>query len=172
VLVVHPGANVHVHAHQVQAMGLDARQRLVQLFVPDAMLAVFAAGIGLAAVAMAEARVDADPHAVAGRALTQLVQHVDGAGVDFDLRRHHAFQGGAVQRVAGQHHAGRVTVNARAGGEGPFHLTQRHGVQHQAMGAHQAQHMQVRVGFLGETYGVEHVQLLDTIGDGAGVVCP
>ncbi|MCY1447982.1 hypothetical protein D9M71_646270 [compost metagenome] len=85
VLVVHPGTNVHVHAHQVQAMGLDAGQRLVQLFVPDAMLAVFAAGIGLAAVTMAEARVDADPHAVAGRAFTQLAQHVNGAGIDFDL---------------------------------------------------------------------------------------
>lgn len=143
-----------------------------RLFVPDTVLAVLAAGVGLAAVAMAKARVDADPHAVAGRAFTQLAQHVDGTRVHFDLRGHHALQGRPVQRVAGQHHAGRVAVHAGTRCEGPLHLTQRYGVQHQTMGAHQAQHVKVRVGFLGEAYGVEHLQLLDTFGDGAGVVRP
>ncbi len=172
VLIIHPRADVHVHPHQVQAMGFHAGQRFAQLFVPDAVLAVLATGVGLAAVAMAEAGVDSDPHAVAGRAFTQLAQHVDGTGVDFDLRGHHPLQGRPVQRVAGQHHAGRVAIHACARGKGPLHFAQRHCVQHQAVGAHQAQHMQVGVGLLGEAHGIEHFQLFDALGDGTGVIGP
>ena len=49
------------------------------------MLAVLTAGIGFLAVAVAKARVDAQPDAMARRHFTQLAQHVDRAGVHRDL---------------------------------------------------------------------------------------
>ena len=49
------------------------------------MLAVLTAGIGFLAVAVAKARVDAQPDAMARRHLAQLAQHVDRAGVHRDL---------------------------------------------------------------------------------------
>ncbi len=66
VAVVDARADVHVQAYQVQAMRADDGQRLRQFFVPDTVLAVFAARVGLVAVAMAIAGIDAQPDAVAG----------------------------------------------------------------------------------------------------------
>jgi hypothetical protein len=63
--VVHARADVHVQAGQHQAAGLDGVQRGFQFAVPDAVLAVLAAGVGLVAVAVAEAGVDAQPDMVA-----------------------------------------------------------------------------------------------------------
>ena len=57
-------------------------QRCRQVTVPDAVFAVFAAGIGLVAVAVAKTWVDAQPDFVAGRARPQLAQHVDRTGID------------------------------------------------------------------------------------------
>jgi len=55
-----------VQAHQAQAGLANHRQRLRQLYVPDAMLAALAAGVGLAAVAVPKAGVEPDPDGVAG----------------------------------------------------------------------------------------------------------
>ncbi len=76
VAVVDAGADVHVHADQVQVVTAQQFERLLKLFMPDAVLAVGAAGIGLGAVAMAETRVDAQPDPVSRRALAQLLNHV------------------------------------------------------------------------------------------------
>src|ERR1043165_1875993 len=61
--------------------------------MPDAVLAVLAAGIGLVAVAMAEARIQAKPHRVTGRDFAKLLQHVDRTGTDRDATRHHGRAG-------------------------------------------------------------------------------
>ena len=50
------------------------------------MLAVFAAGIGFLAVAMTKARVHAQPDAVAGRNLTELLEHIHRTGIYRDLQ--------------------------------------------------------------------------------------
>ncbi len=163
---------MHVHAYQVQAMGPDAGERLRQVLVPDAMLAVLAPGIGLAAMAMAEPWVDAQPDTVPWRVLAQLAQHVDGACVDFDLFRDRARQGGAVQHVASQHHPRRLARHTGAGCKGAFHFPERHRIEHQPVLAHQAQYLQVGVGLLGEAYGVEWLELFYPADDGGGVVGP
>ncbi|MCY1528822.1 hypothetical protein D9M68_639410 [compost metagenome] len=172
VAVVHPGADVHVQAHQRQAVVADHRHRGVQLAVPDAVLAVLAAGVGLLAVAMAEAGVDAQPDAVAGAGLAELGEHVDGADVDLDAQFHGARQGGAVEQVAGQHHARRFALGRVAGQQRALDLAEGHRVHLHALLAHQAQDAQVGAGLLGEADHVEALELGDALADHRGVVAP
>ena len=63
--VIHARADVHVQPHQLQAVLANPGQRGWQIGVPDAVFAVFATGVGLVAVAMAETGVDAQPDRVA-----------------------------------------------------------------------------------------------------------
>jgi len=63
---------VHVQADQPQAVARDRLQRGGDVLRPDAVLAVLAAGVGLAAVAVAEAGVDAQPDAMAVGALAEV----------------------------------------------------------------------------------------------------
>ncbi len=58
VLQVGARADVHVQAGDAQAVVVGVDQTGRQLFVPDAVFGMIAAGIRLAAVAMAEAGVD------------------------------------------------------------------------------------------------------------------
>ena len=101
--VVHARADVHVQAHELQAVAADGCQRGAEVGVPDAVLAVLAAGVGLVAVAVAEAGVDAQPHGMAGRGRTELLQHVDGAGVHRDVVLDDGGQRRVVQQVRRKH---------------------------------------------------------------------
>ena len=85
VTIVDARADMHMDPHQLQLITTHHFQRRRQMAVPDAMLAVLTAGIGFLAVAVAKARVDAQPDAMARRHLAQLAQHVDRAGVHRDL---------------------------------------------------------------------------------------
>jgi len=58
VLQVGPRADVHVQSADHQSVLLRSPQAIGNLAVPDAMLRLVAAGVGLAAMAVAEARVD------------------------------------------------------------------------------------------------------------------
>jgi len=64
---------VHVQADQLEAAAADLGERLAELGVPDAVLAVRAAGVGLVAVAVAKPRVEPQPDPVAGRSSTSAV---------------------------------------------------------------------------------------------------
>ena len=105
----------------------------------------------------------------------QLVQHVDGAGV----HRHAVFddggQRGVVEQVGGEDDARgalRVELGGEAGGQRAQDLAARNRVDHHALLAHQAQQVDVGVGFLGEADGVEGAQFGDAGADGGGVVDP
>ncbi|MCY1424947.1 hypothetical protein D9M71_407200 [compost metagenome] len=172
VAVVDARTDVHVQPHQHQAVFADHRHRVVQLAVPNAVLAVLTAGVGLLAVAMAEAGVDAQPDAVAGARLAKLGEHVDGADVHLDAQFHGARQRGAVEQVAGQHHAGRFTLGRVAGQQRAFDLAEGHRVHLHALLAHQPQNAQVGAGLLGEADHVEALELGDALADHRGVVAP
>ena len=85
VTIVNARADMHMDPDQLQLIATHHFQRRRQVAVPDAMLAILTAGIGFLAVAVAKARVDAQPDAMARRHLAQLAQHVDRAGVHRDL---------------------------------------------------------------------------------------
>ena len=75
--VVHTGANMHMNPHQLQLVALNHLQRRGKIAIPDPVLAVLAAGIGFLAMAVAEARVNAQPDAVTRRDFAQLAQHIN-----------------------------------------------------------------------------------------------
>ena len=56
---VRTGANVHVQPDEIEAVLIDQRKHGRQVFMPDAVLAVRAASVGLAAMAMTKPRIDA-----------------------------------------------------------------------------------------------------------------
>ncbi|MNW10622.1 hypothetical protein D3C71_2078760 [compost metagenome] len=57
--VINARTDMHVNAHERQIVALQYRQRGGQIGIPDAMFAVFPAGVGFLAVAMPKAWVDA-----------------------------------------------------------------------------------------------------------------
>ncbi len=102
--------------YQVQAGGVDHVQRHFQIGMPDTVLAVLAAGVGLVAVAVAESRVNTQPDAVAGRGVAKLPQHVDGAGVHWNAICHYPGQRGMVQQIGCEHQARRVQISTVVAG--------------------------------------------------------
>ena len=79
-----PGADVHVQARDGQAAMIGPPQAVVQLLVPDAVLRLLAAGVGLLAVAVAEAGIDPQRDLAPWSGVAQLVDHVGRAAVDGD----------------------------------------------------------------------------------------
>ena len=126
------------------------------------MLAVLAAGIGLVAMAMAKAGVDAQPHRMAGASGTQLVQHVDGAAINRNAQCHQTRQRGAVQQIGGENNLGMAVVQTGrvARCQRALHLAQRHRIHHHASALEQTQDVGVRVGLLRKTHHVKLAQRL------------
>ncbi len=116
VLEVGPRPDVHVQTAEFEPVLLDVAQRLVEIGVPDAVLAPLAARVGLAAVAVSEARVHAQPDAVTGMPPSELLEHVRRARVDGDVLLHDAVERRLVDQVRGVDDAGRLAapVVARA----------------------------------------------------------
>ncbi len=52
---------MHMQPHQLQVVLLDRSQRQRQIAIPDAVLAVFAAGVGFLTVAVTKSGIDAQP---------------------------------------------------------------------------------------------------------------
>ncbi len=126
-------------------------------------------------MAVAETGVDAQPHRVAGRDRAQLVQHVDGAGIDRYAAFDHRGQGGVVEQVGGEDDARGALVihfSGEAGGQRAQDLAARNGIDHHALLTHQAQQVDVGVGFLGKADGVKGTQLGNAGADGGRVVNP
>ena len=86
VLQVGAAADVHVEAGDRQAVAIGPAEAVVELVVPDAVLGLLAAGVGLLAVAVAEAGIDAERDVAARGPLAELVDHVGRAAVDRDVR--------------------------------------------------------------------------------------
>ena len=84
VLQVGARADVHVQPGNDQVVASGETATLAELLVPDAVLRLFAAGVGLLAVAVAKARIDPQGDLAAGRTLAELVDHVGRAAIDVD----------------------------------------------------------------------------------------
>ena len=164
---------MHVQAGQHQTAGLDGGQRNFQLAVPDAVLAVLAAGVGLVAVAVAKAGVDAQPDMVALGDGSQLVQHVNRPCVHGHLVLHHGGESCFVHHVGGEDDVGRF---AKTGGvarsQRTQNLTARDRIHLHALLAHQLEDVDVGAGLLCKAHGVESLELGNALADGGGVIDP
>src|SRR5262249_31503387 len=83
-LDVGAGADVHVDAGDDEARTPRALDRRLEVLVPDAVLAVLAARVRLAAVAVAEAGIDAQRDLARADARGVLVDHLGRAAVHRD----------------------------------------------------------------------------------------
>ena len=158
VIEVAAGADVHVQTDQIEVVLLDLAQGLVEVRVPDAVLAPLAARVRLAAVTVAEARVDPDPHPVSGATAPELSEHVGGARVHGEVQVDHSCERRLVEDVCGVDEPGRLSRAVEAGPHRPLDLTQRHRVHQAPFGAQQPQEVHVRAGFLGVANHVERAQ--------------
>jgi hypothetical protein len=124
VLVVDARADVHVQADQLQPMLADRRQRSRQVGMPDAVLAVLAAGVGLVAVAVAEAGVDAQPDGMAGRGAPSWCSMSIEPALTSNAVLGDGGQRGVVQQVGGEDDL--VAAGFIARGQRPQDLATRH----------------------------------------------
>ena len=83
---------------------------LADLLVPDAVLRLFAAGVRLLAVAVAEAGVDPQGDLAAGRTLAVLGDHVGRAAVDVDSLLDDQVERLAVEDVGRVHDRRRIAI--------------------------------------------------------------
>ena len=136
------------------------------------MLAVFAAGIGFLAVAVTKARIHPQPDAMAGRNLTELLQHIHRTGIHRDLQLVDARQRRVVDHIGGKDD--RVAVSSRivSGRQRAFDFAKRDGVDLHALLTHQAQNMDIGAGLLGKTHHVKLMQGGDLLADNLRVVDP
>jgi hypothetical protein len=163
---------MHVQSHQFQSELPNHAEGFLNLTMPDSMLAVFTTGIGLAAVAVAEPRIDPQPDAMARRLLAQLTEHINRAGIDLNVQFDDASQCRFIEQITGQNNTRRVTCWAVSSEQRPLDFTQLYGIDPHALFADQPENMQVRAGFLRISNDIEALQLVDACPDGLGVITP
>ena len=76
---------MHVQAGHLEVVFCRAVDAFGELLVPDSVLGLWAAGIRLLHVAVAEARIDPEGNVPAGRFLPELVDHIGRTAVDVDV---------------------------------------------------------------------------------------
>ncbi len=151
-----------------------ARSRAAsRCLVPDAVLRVLAAGIGLPAVPMAEAGIDPQRDLGPRHPLAQLVDHVRRAAVDVDTVLRHQLQRLTVEDVR------RVDDGRRLAGGGnngetrrqsPGDLPRARRVDEHPLAADEVEDAQVRAGLLGVAHAVEGREVRDPAEDRRRVV--
>ena len=157
-------ADVHVEAADLQARPLRPAEDLGNLLVPDAVLRALTAGVGLLAVAVAEARVHAERDRCAGHPLGELLDHVGRSAVDVDAVPHDHVEAVTIEDV------GRIDdwmgrrqavgpglpggVWRVAGDDRAVDLAGAHRVDQHALAADNPEHRKVGAGLLREADGI------------------
>ena len=155
--MLHVGAraDVHVQAADAQAVVIGPAQAVGQLLVPDAVLRLLAAGVGLLAVAVAKARVEPQRDLAAGRALAELIDHVGLPQFTWMPCSHDQIERLAVEDVGRVDDRRRIALRPVAGRQGAADLARADRVDQHAVAADQVEDGQVRAGLLGVANDVE-----------------
>ena len=74
--------DVHVQTGDLQPVGIGQKQAIVELLVPDTVLRLLTAGVGLLAVTMPKARIDPQGDLAAWGQFAQLPDHIGRTTVD------------------------------------------------------------------------------------------
>ena len=153
-----------------QAVMIGPAQAIVKLLVPDAVLRLLAAGVGLLAMAVAEARVDPQRDAAAGRSLAELIDHVGRAAIDVQAQLDDQIERLAIEDVGRVDDRRRIAVRLESGGQRPADFARADGIDQHAVAAHQVENRQIRAGLLGVADDVERPQIVDPLDDLGRVV--
>ncbi len=163
-------ADVHVDAADDDLMTGGHFQAQTDLLVPDAVLRLIAAGVRLAAVTVAEARVDAERDLSAGGAAAEVLDHVGRAAVYMDVALHAEVKGLGVEDVGRVDDRRRRAFDRVAGRQRTADLARAHGIDQGPMAAKQIQHGQVRTCLLGIAHVVEGRQIGKPLEDHGRIV--
>ena len=123
-------ADVHVNAADDDLMPSGRFHAEADLLVPDAVLGLVAAGVRLAAVAVAETGVDAERDLPAGGAAAEVLDHVGRTAVHVDVVLHAEVEGLGVEDVGRVNDRRRCAFDRVAGGQGAADLARAHGIDH------------------------------------------
>jgi hypothetical protein len=113
---------MHMNTHQLQAVALNHFKRSRQIGIPDPVLAVFTAGIGFLAVTVAKSRVDTQPDAMAGRNLSELLQHIHRTRIHRNAQFMYAGQRRFVNQVSREHNGIAVALRIVSGRQRAFNF--------------------------------------------------
>src|SRR5690606_6503646 len=155
------GADVHVQAGDGHAVAVGPQQALVDLFVPNPVLALFATGVGFLTVSVTEARIDSQGDFRSGATFAELVDHVGRAAVDVQPLLHHQIERLAVEDIGGVDDAGNLAVRLEAGGQGAADFPGTDRIDDDAAAARAVQNRQIAAGLLGVADDVERRQIGD-----------
>ncbi len=169
-LEVRSRPDVHVHARDVEIVPGSKREYLGELLVPDSVLGVVAACVCLLAVAVTEARVDAQGDLAARPALAELVDHIGGSHVHMKPRFDSQGQGFFVEDIRCVNDRRRVAVRFKARSERALDLAGAYGIDEHAVAAHEIEDRDVRAGFLRVADDIKVPQVLNSPDDRGGIV--
>ena len=123
--------------------------------MPDSVLGLVAAGVGLAAVTVAEAWIDAQRDFPAGGSSAELVDHVGRAAVDVDAVLDAQVERFAVEDVGRVDYRRRRALGRVARRQGTANLARTDRIHQRAVPAQQVQNGQVRACLLRISHRVE-----------------
>ena len=171
---------MHVEPTDTEPRPLGPLEHLGNVFVPDAVLRSFAAGVCLLAVAVTKAWVHPQRHAGSRHSLGQLFEHIGRAAINMDAERGNGIEALAIEDIGGVHDRvhRRQAVGGRrarsvgriAGGHRSVDLADAHCVNHHSLTADQIQDGQIRAGFLGESHRIPSGQIAAATADHLGIV--
>ncbi len=134
---IRPRADVHVQAGDAQPVPIGGLQALAELRVPDAVLRLFAASVGLLAVPVAEAGVEPQGNLAPGGDLAQLADHVGRAAVDVQPVLEHQIERFGVEDIGRVNDRRRAARGRVTGGHRPLDFARAHRVDQHAVTPHE-----------------------------------
>ena len=175
VLEVGAGTDMHMESRDPHAVVLGQLDAVLDLLVPHAVLAEGSAGVHLAGVAVAKARVHAKGQFRLHAEIGQLLDHVGGAHVYGDVMFLYQLEGVTVEDVGGIDDLGSLafllaTLETRLEGADDFACG--NGVYHATQFAYKRNDGEVRACLLGKADRVENLGFFDALLDGFAVVNP
>lgn len=159
--IVDARADVHMQANQRHAAAIDPLQARGELIEPDAVLARRTAGVGLGAVPMGEAGIDAQPDRVSRAGFADLPDHLRRTKVHRNAECGDASERLPIHKVGGEDDLGLVGGGRVPGRKCALDLAQGNGIDDDDVAPHHPQDTQVAVRLLGISNDVEGAKLLD-----------
>ena len=110
--------------------------------MPDAVLRLLSAGVRFLAMAVAEAGIDPQRNARAGRSAAELFDHVDRAAIDVQLSLDAKIERFAVENIGRIDDRRRIAFDRVSGGQGAADFVGADGIDQHAFAADQIQNGQ------------------------------
>ena len=175
VFKVRAGTDMHVQSRNPHAVRLRELDAVLDLFVPDAVLAEVATGVSLAGVPVAKARVHANGKFRLHAEIGELLDHVRRTHIHGDVVFLDEFKSVLVKDVCGVDNFRSLALLLAAlesGLEGTHDFASRNSIDYAAELTDERNHGKVRACLLGKANGVENLDILHALFNRGAVINP